>query len=189
MALITEQYYKLIIAEDLLLKQTYKNIMEIPKIKKVIVNTSSKIMVKDKKYIIPHMIALEIITGQKLKLRGAKKSIAGFKLREDQLIGCKVTIRDDLMHGFLEKLIKIIYPRLREFRGLKNKSFDLKGNYNLGIKNLLLFPELDNYFEFFEFISGINVTISLNTIDLKKARLFLSSFQTPITRQSNIMGQ
>lgn len=152
-------HYKETISYDLILKKNIENILEIPKLEKIILNTTSKVIVYDKKYIIPGLIALEIISGQKQKTTAAHKSISGFKLRENQIIGCKVDLRGELMFHFLEKLITIVLPRVRNFRGIFFKFFDGKGNLNLGLSSLLIFPELENYFEYFEFIRGINITL------------------------------
>lgn len=179
-SIILEKYYKGIIVEELLLKGSYNNIMEIPKIEKIVINSSSKVIVKDKKYLVPSLLALEILTGRKLMITTAKKSIATFKLRENQLIGCKVTLRKEQMFVFFKKVIKIILPRLRYFKGFTKNSFDKKNNYNLGLRNLMLFPELENFFEFFENLSGINITICSNSKNKLEASLLFSSFQIPI---------
>ncbi len=160
-------HYKQTISYDLILKKNIENIFEIPKLEKIILNTTSKVIVHDKKYIIPGLIALEIISGQKQKTTAAHKSISGFKLRENQIIGCKVDLRGELMFHFLEKLITIVLPRVRNFRGIFFKFFDGKGNLNLGLSSLLIFPELENYFEYFEFIRGINITLVTSNNQLK----------------------
>ena len=160
-------HYKQTISYDLILKKNIENIFEIPKLEKIILNTTSKVIVHDKKYIIPGLIALEIISGQKQKTTAAHKSISGFKLRENQIIGCKVDLRGELMFHFLEKLITIVLPRIRNFRGIFFKFFDGKGNLNLGLSSLLIFPELENYFEYFEFIRGINITLVTSNNQLK----------------------
>ena len=176
-------HYKETISYDLILKKNIENILEIPKLEKIILNTTSKVIAHDKKYIIPGLIALEILCGQKQKTTAAHKSISGFKLRENQLIGCKVDLRGELMFHFLEKLITIVLPRVRNFRGIFFKFFDGKGNLNLGLSSLLIFPELENYFEYFEFIRGINITLVTSNNKLKpdfffkKTRLILQNFE------------
>ena len=176
-------HYKETISYDLILKKNIENILEIPKLEKIILNTTSKVVVYDKKFIIPGLIALEIISGQKQKTTAAHKSISGFKLRENQIIGCKVDLRGELMFHFLEKLITIVLPRVRNFRGILFKFFDGKGNLNLGLSSLLIFPELENYFEYFEFIRGINITLVTSNNQLKpnfffkKTRLKLQNFE------------
>ena len=175
-------HYKETISYDLILKKNIENILEIPKLEKIILNTTSKVIVYDKKYIIPGLIALEIISGQKQKTTAAHKSISGFKLRENQIIGCKVDLRGELMFHFLEKLITIVLPRVRNFRGIFFKFFDGKGNLNLGLSSLLIFPELENYFEYFEFIRGINITLVTSNNKLKPNfflnRTTLQNFET-----------
>ena len=176
-------HYKETISYDLILKKNIENILEIPKLEKIILNTTSKVIAHDKKYIIPGLIALEIISGQKQKTTAAHKSISGFKLRENQIIGCKVDLRGELMFHFLEKLITIVLPRVRNFRGIFFKFFDGKGNLNLGLSSLLIFPELENYFEYFEFIRGINITLVTSNNHLKpdfffkKTRLIFQNFE------------
>ena len=161
------KHYKETISYDLILKKNIENILEIPKLEKIILNTTSKVIAHDKKYIIPGLIALEIISGQKQKTTAAHKSISGFKLRQNQIIGCKVDLRGELMFHFLEKLITIVLPRVRNFRGIFFNFFDGKGNLNLGLSSLLIFPELENYFEYFEFIRGINITLVTSNNHLK----------------------
>lgn len=175
-------HYKETISYDLILKKNIENLLEIPKLKKIILNTTSKVIVYDKKYIIPGLVALEIISGQKQKITSAHKSISGFKLRENQIIGCKVDLRGELMFHFLEKLITIVLPRVRNFRGIFFKFFDGNGNLNLGLSSLLIFPELENYFEYFEFIRGINITLVTSNNKLKPNfflnRTTLQNFET-----------
>lgn len=175
-------HYKETISYDLILKKNIENLLEIPKLKKIILNTTSKVIVYDKKHIIPGLVALEIISGQKQKITSAHKSISGFKLRENQIIGCKVDLRGELMFHFLEKLITIVLPRIRNFRGIFFKFFDGNGNLNLGLSSLLIFPELENYFEYFEFIRGINITLVTSNNKLKPNfflnRTTLQNFKT-----------
>ena len=152
-------HYKETIAYDLLLKQNIGNFLEIAQLEKIILNTTSKIIVSDKKNIIPGLIALELLSGQHQKITSAQKSIAGFKLRENQVIGCKVTLRGERMFNFLEKLITIILPRIRHFNPINFSHFDGKGNLSLGLSPILIIPELESYFEYFESIGGINISL------------------------------
>lgn len=178
--LLIQKNYKHILANDFILKQCYKNIMEIPKIIKIVINSSSKQTVNDKKQIIPTLLAIEIISGQNLQLTRAKKSIATFKLRKNQFIGGKVTLRNNKKNFFFDKFIKIILPRLNEFHGINFVSFDKQANLNFGIKNVLIFPELENYFQFFDNITGINVNIQVSKGNLKEFELFFTLYQIPI---------
>ena len=167
--MITERFYNKIIVEDLILKQNYQTIMQLPKVNKIVINTTSRLIINDKKNIIPTLLALELITGQKWKLTKAKKSIATFKLRENQIMGCKTTLRGSKKSFFFEKLIKIVLPRLTssrgitaQYTGLYSYSLDKKGNINLGISNILLFTELEPFFDCFEYVNGINICIEMS---------------------------
>ncbi len=124
-------------------KYNYKNVMEVPKLDKIVLNIGCGDATGNSKLLEAAMKDLETITGQKAVATRAKKSIAGFKLREGQAIGCKVTLRGDNMYNFLDKLISITLPRVRDFRGISNKSFDGRGNYTLGLTEQLIFSEID----------------------------------------------
>ncbi len=169
-------HYKETICYDFVLKQNINNVLEILKLEKIILNTTSKIIVSDKKNIIPGLVALEFFSGQSSKITSAHKSISGFKLRENQVIGCKVTLRGDKMFHFFEKLITIILPRIRQFNAINLNKFDGKGNLSLGLSPILIVPELESYFEYFEFIRGINITLitckdfSTNIVVEKKSK-------------------
>lgn len=177
---LIQKHYNLIVSKEFILKKNYTNILEIPKITKITINTSSKVIVNDRKYVIPALVALEMITGQKMKSTFAKKSISAFKCRENQLIGCSVSLKGILMYAFLEKMTKLILPRSRHYSGVFLKNFDRKGNYTFGIQNLLLFPELESHFEFFEYMKGIDVTIVTSAKNKKEAAVLLSCLQFPI---------
>lgn len=155
-------HYKETICYDLLLKQNIENILEIFKLEKIILNTTSTVIVSDKKNIIPGLVALELLSGQNQKITSATKSISGFKLRENQVIGCKVTLRGETMFNFFEKLVTIILPRIRHFNAIDLNLFDGKGNLSLGLSSLLIVPELESYFEYFESIRGINISLVTN---------------------------
>jgi len=139
---LKEKYEKTIVS-DLMSKHNYKNIMEVPKLDKIVVNIGCGDATTNSKLLEAAMKDLEIITGQKPVATKAKKSIAGFKLREGQAIGCKVTLRGENMYNFLDKLISITLPRVRDFRGISNKAFDGRGNYTLGLTEQLIFPEIE----------------------------------------------
>ena len=130
------------IVPELKEKYSYKNINEVPKLDKIVVNIGCGDATGNAKLLEAAMKDLEIITGQKPVATKAKKSIAGFKLREGQAIGCKVTLRGDNMYNFLDKLISITLPRVRDFRGISNKAFDGRGNYTLGLTEQLIFSEI-----------------------------------------------
>lgn len=153
------QHYQKTICPDFIYKQNFKNIFEIPKIEKIVLNITSKNIINDKKHIIPALVALELISGQKLKWTSAYKSIATFKLRKKQIIGCKVDLTNTTMYCFLEKLITIVLPRVRDFKGINTKILNKKCHLTLGLSEILNFSELENYFEHFEFLKGIDITI------------------------------
>ena len=131
------------IVPNLMKKFNYKSVMQTPKLEKIVINIGVGDGTTDSKFIDAAVKELEVIAGQKPIITHAKKSIAGFKLREGNAIGCKVTLRNDNMYIFLEKLIKIALPRVRDFHGISKGSFDGRGNYTLGIKEQLVFPEVD----------------------------------------------
>jgi large subunit ribosomal protein L5 len=139
---LKEKYEKTIVS-DLMSKHNYKNVMEVPKLEKIVVNIGCGDATTNSKLLEAAMRDLEAITGQKPVATKAKKSIAGFKLREGQAIGCKVTLRGENMYNFLDKLISITLPRVRDFRGISNKAFDGRGNYTLGLTEQLIFPEIE----------------------------------------------
>ena len=139
---LKEKYEKTIVS-DLMSKHNYKNVMEVPKLEKIVVNIGCGDATSNSKLLEAAMRDLEVITGQKPVATKAKKSIAGFKLREGQAIGCKVTLRGENMYNFLDKLISITLPRVRDFRGISNKAFDGRGNYTLGLTEQLIFPEIE----------------------------------------------
>lgn len=138
---LKEQYTKEIVPE-LTKKYNYTTVMAVPKLEKIVVNMGVGDATTNSKLLDVAVSELEKITGQQPVITKAKKSIAGFKLREGQAIGCKVTLRAETMYTFLEKLVKIVLPRVRDFRGISNKAFDGRGNYTLGIKEQTIFPEI-----------------------------------------------
>ena len=131
------------IKKNLIEKFNYSSVMQAPKLDKIVVNIGVGDGAHDSKFVEAAQKDLEIITGQKAVITKAKKSIAGFKLREGQAIGCKVTLRGENMYNFLDKLISITLPRVRDFRGISNKAFDGRGNYTLGLTEQLIFPEIE----------------------------------------------
>ena len=137
------EYYKKTIAPALQKEYSYKNVMEIPKLDKIVVNIGVGDATTNSKLLDAAVAELELITGQKPVVTKAHKSIAGFKLREGQAIGCKVTLRGENMYNFLDKLITIGLPRVRDFRGVSPKGFDGRGNYTLGLKEQLIFSEIE----------------------------------------------
>ena len=151
--------------------------MEVPRLKKITLNMGLGSAVGDKKILESAQTELSQITGQKAVLTYAKKSIANFKLREGKPIGCKVTLRKEKMYDFFEKLIKISQPRTRDFRGLNPKSFDGRGNYTLGVKEHIIFPEID--FDKIERIKGLDITITTSAKNNQEAMELFKQFNFP----------
>ena len=131
------------IVKDLMSKYSYKSTMEVPKLDKIVINMGVGDGASNAKLIEAAMHDLRLISGQQPVVTKAKKAIAGFKIREGQAIGCKVTLRGENMYNFLDKLISITLPRVRDFRGISNKAFDGRGNYTLGLTEQLIFPEIE----------------------------------------------
>ena len=158
-------------------KFNYSSIMEVPKLDKIVVNIGVGEASHDSKFIEAAQKDLETITGQKAVITKAKKSIAGFKLREGQPIGVKVTLRGEAMYNFMEKLIKVALPRVRDFRGVSSKAFDGFGNYTLGIKEQLIFPEIeyDNVYK----VRGMDIVFVTTAKSNDEAHALLKAFGMP----------
>jgi len=156
-----------------------KNVMQVPKIEKIVLNIGSKEIVKDSKNLQTVMAGLQKIAGQKPVKTVARKSIATFKIREDQPIGAKVTLRGKNMYNFLDKLINVSLPKVRDFQGVSSK-LDRRGNYNLGIKDWMIFPEID--FSTFDKVFGMNVTIHTSADKDDFAYQLLKSFGMPFKK-------
>ena len=158
----------------------YSNPMQIPRLQKVVLNMGVGEALGDKK-VLEHAVSnLELISGQKVVVTRARKSIAGFKVREDWPIGCKVTLRRERMYEFLERLIAIAIPRIRDFRGLNAKSFDGRGNYNLGLKEQLIFNEID--YDKVEKVKGLNITIVTSAKNDEEGRALLRNLGMPFRK-------
>ena len=155
----------------------YKSVMQVPRLEKIVINMGVGEGSKDDKFIQAAINDLELITGQKPVVTKARKSIAGFKLREGQSVGVKVTLRGEKMYSFLEKLIKIDLPRVRDFRGVNAHAFDGNGNYTLGIKEQLIFPEIeyDNVYK----IRGMDIVIVTTAKSNDEAISLLKAFGMP----------
>ena len=171
-------YYQETVIPNLIKKHNYNSIMEVPKITKISLNMGLGEAVGDKK-IIQHAVSdMTKIAGQKPIVTNARKSIAGFKIRDGYPIGCKVTLRNDRMYEFLERLVRIAIPRIRDFRGLNPKSFDGMGNYSMGIKEQIIFPEIN--YEKIDKIRGMDITITTTAKTDDAARSLLKEFNFPI---------
>lgn len=173
-----KEYYRNDVVAKLMKKFGYKNIMEVPKILKVTLNMGVGETVVDKK-VINHAVGdLTLIAGQKPVITLARKSIAGFKIREGWPVGCKVTLRSDRMYEFLDRLITIALPRVRDFRGLNPKSFDGTGNYSMGIQEQLVFPEID--FDKTDAVRGLDICITTSAKTNAEAKALLEAFNLPL---------
>ena len=155
----------------------FKNILEVPKITKIVVNIGVGEAAADSKKIDSAINDLTAITGQKPMVTQAKKSIAGFKLRKGVKIGCKVTLRKNRMYEFLDRLIYIALPRVRDFKGLSKKSFDGMGNYSIGIKEQIIFPEID--YDKIDKVRGMDISIVTSTNNQNHAFELLKGFNLP----------
>ena len=155
----------------------YKSIMEVPRIEKITLNMGVGEAVADKK-VMEHAVSdLEKIAGQKPVVTLARKSIAGFKIRDDYPDGCKVTLRKERMFEFLDRLISVALPRVRDFRGVNSKSFDGQGNYNMGVREQIIFPEIE--YDKIDTLRGLNITITTTAKTDEEARALLSLFKFP----------
>jgi large subunit ribosomal protein L5 len=172
-----EQHYRDNVAKDLQVQFSYKSSMEVPRITKITLNMGVGEASQDKK-IIDHAVEdLTLIAGQKPVVTLAKKAIAGFKIREDMPIGCKVTLRRDKMYEFLDRLVNFSIPRIRDFRGLSPKAFDGQGNYNLGMTEQIAFPEID--YDKIDKLRGLNISITTSARNDDEGRALLAAFQFP----------
>jgi len=175
-----KELYNKEIKKNLMEKFNYSSVMQVPKLDKIVINIGVGEASHDSKFIEAAAKDLEIIAGQKPVITKAKKSIAGFKLREGQPIGVKVTLRGKNMYNFMEKLIKVSLPRVRDFRGVSPKAFDGFGNYTLGIKEQLIFPEI-NYDEILK-LRGMDIVFVTTAKTNEEAFELLSGFGMPFRK-------
>lgn len=174
------QKYENEIKNSMVEKFNYKSVMEIPKIEKIVINMGIGEAVSNSKVLDEAVAELALITGQKPVVTRAKKSIAGFRLREGMPIGCKVTLRGERMYDFLDKLVSISLPRVRDFRGVSKKSFDGRGNYTLGIKEQLIFPEID--FDKVSKVRGMDIVVVTTANTDEEARELLTQLGMPFQK-------
>ena len=179
MSNLKELYNKEITA-SLMKEYNYSSKMEVPKLEKIVVNMGVGDGAHDTKFIEAAVKDLEAITGQKPVVTKARKSIAGFKLREGQPIGCKVTLRGENMYNFMDKLIKLALPRVRDFRGISKTAFDGRGNYTLGIKEQLIFPEI-NYDEVVK-VTGMDIVFVTTAKTNEEAHELLKELGIPFRK-------
>jgi len=174
-------YYHGEVIPGLMKTFSYKNIMQVPKIEKVVVNMGVGAAVTEPKILEEAVRELESITGQKASVRKAKKAISNFKLREGVSIGAMVTLRKERMYEFLDRLINVALPRVRDFRGLSDKSFDGRGNYTMGIKEQIIFPEIN--VDRITRVLGMDITIVTSARSDNEAYELLKSFGMPFTKK------
>lgn len=171
------EFYKETVVPELVKQFGYKSVMEVPRIEKITLNMGVGEAVADKK-VMEHAVSdLERISGQKPVVTVARKSIAGFKIRDNYPVGCKVTLRRDQMFEFLDRLITIALPRVRDFRGVSGKSFDGRGNYNMGVREQIIFPEIE--YDKIDALRGLNITITTTAKTDEEAKALLSLFKFP----------
>ena len=168
------------ITDSLMKKFNYSSIMEVPKLEKIVINMGVGEASHDSKFIEAAVKDLELIAGQKPVVTKARKSIAGFKLREGQVIGAQVTLRGENMYNFMEKLIKVSLPRVRDFRGVSKNAFDGKGNYTLGIKEQIIFPEIE-YDQVLK-VRGMDIVFVTTAKTNEEAFELLSGFGMPFRK-------
>ena len=172
-----ETLYKDNVLPALIEKFGYKSVMQAPRITKITLNMGVGGAVADKKILQSALSDMEKISGQKPVVTLARKSIAGFKIRDDMPIGCKVTLRSDRMFEFLDRLISISIPRIRDFRGLSSKSFDGRGNYSMGVKEQIIFPEID--YDKIDALRGMDITITTTAQTNEEGLALLKLFNFP----------
>lgn len=174
------EIYQTQVVDALMKKFEYKNIMEVPKIEKVVINMGVGEAKENVKILDAAMSDLQIITGQKPIITKAKKSVANFKIREGMPIGCKVTLRGEKMYEFVDRLINLALPRVRDFRGVNPNAFDGRGNYALGIKEQLIFPEIE--YDKIDKVRGMDVIFVTTAKTDEEARELLAQFNMPFKK-------
>jgi len=175
-----QEFYRDKVVPQLRKELAIANVMEVPKIVKITVNMGVGEAVADKKVIDAAAGDLAKITGQKPLICRARKSIASFKVRDGLAIGCKVTLRGERMYEFLDRLISVAMPRIRDFRGVSPRSFDGRGNYNMGVKEQIIFPEIQ--YDQIDQLRGMDITITTTAKDDKAGRALLEAFQFPFRK-------
>ena len=175
-----QDFYLNTVRPQLMEKQGYKNLMQVPRIEKITLNIGVGEAARDKKTIKDVIADLEKIAGQKAVVTKARKSIAGFSIRENFPIGCKVTLRRTRMYEFLDRLISIAIPRVRDFRGLSPRAFDGRGNYSMGVTEQIIFPEID--YDKIDAIRGMDIAITTSARTDEEAQALLEAFSFPFKR-------
>lgn len=173
-----QEHYRSNVVKQMMDKFAYKSVMEVPRITKITLNMGVGEALVDKK-IMEHAVSdMEKISGQKAIINKARKSVAGFKVREGFPIGCKVTLRKERMYEFLDRLVSIAIPRIRDFRGLNPKSFDGRGNYSMGVREQIIFPEIE--YDKIDALRGMDITITTTAKTDEEGRALLEAFDFPL---------
>lgn len=172
-----QDFYKETVVPQLMEKFSYGNVMEVPKITKVTLNMGVGEAATDKKVMERAVGDMEAIAGQKAIVTMSRKSVASFKIRDGWPVGCKVTLRRERMYEFIDRLVNVAIPRVRDFRGLSPKSFDGRGNYSMGVKEQIMFPEID--YDKIDTIRGMDITITTDAKSDEEARALLAAFSFP----------
>lgn len=170
-------YYRDTVAPQLMAQFNYRNVMQVPRLVKITLNMGVGEAVGDKKILEHAQRDMTMIAGQKPIVTHARKSIAGFKIRQGWPIGCKVTLRRERMYEFLDRLITVAIPRIRDFRGLNPRSFDGRGNYSLGVREQIIFPEID--YDQIDALRGMDITITTTARTDEEGRALLAAFNFP----------
>ncbi len=173
-------YYKSDVVNELTKQFGYKTIMQVPRIEKITLNMGVGEAISDKKLLENAAADMAAISGQKPLITKSRKSVAGFKIREGYPIGCKVTLRGERMWEFLERLICISVPRIRDFRGLNAKAFDGRGNYSMGVREQIIFPEID--YDKVDRVRGLDITITTSANTDEEGRALLAAFNFPFRK-------
>jgi len=172
-----QEVFRDTIAPDLVKKFGYKSTMEVPRITKITLNMGVSEAVADKKVMDNAVGDLTKIAGQKPVVTKARKAIAGFKIREQQAIGCMVTLRGARMYEFLDRFVTVALPRVRDFRGISGRSFDGRGNYNVGVKEQIIFPEIE--YDKVDALRGLNISITTTAKNDEECKALLAGFRFP----------
>jgi len=175
-----QEYYRDTVVAQLKEQLALENVQEVPRITKITLNMGVGEAVADKKLVDKAIEDMELIAGQKPVKTLARKSVAAFKIRDGQAIGCKVTLRRERMYEFLDRLVNIAVPRIRDFRGLNPKSFDGRGNYSMGIQEQIMFPEVD--YDKIDSIRGMDITITTSARNDEEGRALLDAFNFPFKK-------
>lgn len=173
-----QDHYKNVVVKQLVDKFNYKSVMEVPRITKITLNMGVGEAVADRKMIDNAVADMTKIAGQKPVITKTRKSVASFKVRDGYPIGCKVTLRRDRMYEFLDRLVTIAIPRIRDFRGLNSRSFDGRGNYSMGVREQIIFPEIE--YDKIDAIRGMDITITTTAKSDAEARALLEAFNFPL---------